>query len=74
MNVRPDGLGDLGRLERQLAREDEEEVVVIAMDVRRSAVSTGPKARPCDDELFPVAEDLDPPPGRVADDLSLTRD
>jgi hypothetical protein len=58
------------REDGQLALEHVEEVVVLAVHVRAGAVAARPEARPGRDELLPVGEDLDPPLGRVADDLA----
>ena len=55
----------------QLAAEDEEEVAVGAMNVRRGAVAVRPEAGPCHDELVLVAENLDPSVRDVADDFAL---
>jgi len=57
--------------ERQLAREDVEEIAVGAMDVRRGAVAPGPTARPARDQRGVVAQDLGPAGDRVADDLAF---
>ena len=60
--------------DRQLAVEHVEEVGVMSVDVGIRAVASGPEPRPRDAQLIAVAEDLDPPPGGVADDLSLAGD
>jgi len=59
--------------ERQLPSENEEEVAVRVMDVRRCAVTPRPEPRPCHDELVPIAQDLDTPLHGVADDLAFAR-
>ena len=60
--------------DRQHAVEHVEEVGVMSVDVGIRAVTSRPEPRPRDTQLIAVAEDLDPPPGRIADDLALTGD
>ena len=60
--------------DRQLAVEHVEKVGVMSVDVRSRAVTSRPEPRPRDAQLIAVAEDLDPPLGRIADDLALTGD
>ena len=57
--------------ERQLAREDVEEVAVGAMDVRRGAVAPGPTVRPGRDQRRVVEQDLGPAARPVDDDLAV---
>ena len=57
-------------LERELAREDVEDVVVAAVDVPVGAVAARREARPGRVHRVLVGEDLDAPLGRVADDLA----
>ena len=54
----------------QLALQDVEDVVVMAVDVQIRACTTGGEPRPRRVEGLVVAEDLHPPLRRVADDLA----
>jgi hypothetical protein len=46
----------------------------MSVDVRTRAVTSRPEPRPRNAQLIAVAEDLDPPLGRIADHLALTGD
>ena len=71
---RPSGRDRLGPVgaepDRQLAREDVEEVGVAAVHVGVRSVAAGTEARPGGMQSVGVGEDLDPPVHRVADDLA----
>ena len=62
------GLKPLGAdQDRQLAREDEEEIGVIAVHVRARTVEAGAHSSPRGAQLIVVAENLEPPVLGVAD-------
>ena len=58
--------------DRQLAREDVEEVGVVAVDVQVRALAARAEPRPRRVQRVALAEDLDATVRRVADDLALT--
>jgi hypothetical protein len=60
-------------LQRELAREDVEDVVVAAVNVAVGAVAARGEARPGRVHRVLLGEDLDAPLGRVADDLAPAR-
>ncbi len=68
---RRDRLAPVGsECDRELAREDVEEVGVAAVHVGLRSRAVGPEPRPGGMESIVVGEDLDPPLRRVADHLA----